>query len=278
MTSGVVELAARDRRSTGSDFIRSWLARSGPPDGAAAVGRFVARRKILEIDSAGGLEALAPADHDLPRTARLHDCGVVFEGWLDERDELRGRLGLAPGEGGDDAELVLYAYLKWGDEAPSHLEGLFVFVLEDAGNERLLAVRDRMGIYPLFHTATGRERLFATSPELLLEHPRVDRAPHRALMAERLCYRFHDVRETDYRRIFRLPPGHLLVVDRSGERCRRYWNPVPADAPEWIRDDVPARVDALFQRAIDRFLELGPAAIFLSGGIDSVNVAARATY
>jgi asparagine synthetase B (glutamine-hydrolysing) len=63
----------------------------------------------------------------------------------------------------------------------------------------------------------------------------------------------------------------------DGRRCTRRAHrelPTPED---WIEDDELHDFDGLFEEAITRQLELGPAGIYLSGGFDSVSVAAVAT-
>ena len=58
---------------------------------------------------------------------------------------------------------------------------------------------------------------------------------------------------------------------------RRYWNPAPPGSePEWLDDEGVARFDEVFERAVGRAFALGRPGIYLSGGLDSVSVAAVA--
>lgn len=278
MTIGLAPLAEEPRRESSARAILSWVAAVGDVDPNERCERLPLRRTVLAPPGQGnGLQVLGIAGLPLPQSAALGRCGVVFEGELYDRDELLHGLGRERESSCSDAELVAHAYLRWGEGMLAHLEGLFAFAVWDERSQRLLAARDRMGIYPLFYSHTGRERVFATSPALLTLHPRVSRRLHRAVMAERLCYRFHDARETDYAQILRLTPGHFVLWTAQEERQVRYWNPVPDESRDWIRDDVPARVDALMHRAITRSLDPDPPGIFLSGGLDSINVAAQTT-
>jgi asparagine synthase (glutamine-hydrolysing) len=141
----------------------------------------------------------------------------------------------------------------------------------------LLAARDPLGIYPLFYASIEGEWLFSTSIDALTRHPRVSAEVNRAALAEHLCHRWPDVEDTLFKNLKRVPPGHVIRVGRS-KQVRRYWELlIPGDGVDWIREDELERFDELLDQAVERCLYLGPAAIYLSGGLDSVSVAAVAT-
>jgi asparagine synthase (glutamine-hydrolysing) len=257
--------------------ILSWVASVGAGDPQERFSQLPQARTVLGAPEGGaGLRVLGVAGLPLPQTAELASCGVVFEGTLHETAELRAELGLESAPPLTDAELVVRAYLEWGEEMPARLKGLFALVLWDGRQQSLLAARDRMGIYPLFETETGTgEHLFATSPDLLGLHPRVSRRLHREVLAERLVGRYFDARESSYAEIRRVLPGHQLLVrgDREAEH-RRFWNPIANERLTDSPTELGERYDELLARAVARCLEAGAPGIFLSGGLDSVNIAA----
>jgi asparagine synthase (glutamine-hydrolysing) len=258
---------------------RSWVAAIGVLDPADRTPSLPERRTVLAGAAGGpGLELLAASVDDLPGAASDARAAVVFEGRLDARDELARELGSSATLG--DAELVLAAYHRWGRRFPARLRGAWAIVLLDGRTGGILATRDRLGIYPLHHTRAGGATLFATSPALLLAHPRADATLHRAVLAEILCYRFLDVRETAWAAVRRVPPAHLWErpadAATGDERIERYWDPGTAGALAGPPEELTARFDELLDRAVGRCLEEGPAAIFLSGGLDSVSLAAVA--
>ena len=96
------------------------------------------------------------------------------------------------------------------------------------------------------------------------------------MLAEFIAFRFLDAHETVVRAIRRVPPGHVLRVAGGPTATTRYWHPGPRNPEDWVTEDRLEEFDALFARAIDRSLATGRAGIFLSGGLDSVSVAAVA--
>lgn len=76
--------------------------------------------------------------------------GLTFDGRIDNRDELKSVLAAdrTNGRVETDAELVLAAYRKWGEECPQHLLGDFAFAIWDEPRKRLFCARDHLGVRP----------------------------------------------------------------------------------------------------------------------------------
>ena len=227
---------------------------------------------------ARGLRLLDTPGHARPASAEDASGGAVFDGVLFNATELRSRLSAELGPGGTDAELILRAFRRWGEDALHAIKGIFALILWDASRNLLLCVRDPLGIYPLFYAERGRELLLSTSIDALLSHSQVSRSVSRTALVDYLCHRSPSAERTFFADIKRLPPGHALQVGPAGRRVFRYWHAVPPDAePEWLDEDVVERFEELLAQAVRRYVELGPTALYLSGGLDSVTIAAVAS-
>lgn len=233
---------------------------------------------LATCDLQGGPKALSllsatPAGSS--QSAETPAVQVIFSGVLYNRDELIRLLELAPDP--SEALVVAKAYERWGEGFPLKLKGIFAVAVWDRESRTLLCARDPMGIYPLYYSETGRELVLSTSVDELVGHPCVSRELNRAALADHLLHRWPDAGETFYRKARRLLPGHLLRVTDGHRRSARYWDPLPAGRPvNWISEDELIRFDELFAQAVERCLLLGSAGIYLSGGLDSVSVAALA--
>jgi len=129
----------------------------------------------------------------------------------------------------------------------------------------------------LFYAAGDREMLFSTSIEMLLAQPGVSRNVNRAALADYLVDRHPRLEETCYESVKRVPAGHILKLKGEDRRSYRYWDPSPNGEVKWLTADEVEQWDEVFDRAVSRRLHNGPTGIFLSGGLDSVSVAAVAT-
>ena len=216
-------------------------------------------------------------EEDGPSPATFIGAGksVVFEGFLYDVTDLRANLGLGNLKL-SDAELVVRAYERWGEDVAAHLKGIFAFCLWDSSEERLVAARDRLGIYPLYYARQGGEFFLSSSVESFAHGPGLE--VDRAVIAGLLARQHPELHETFHRNVRRVPPGHRLASVRNGSlRVDRYWDiPIVGDGAEWVEEDELHRFGELLDQAVGRALDRGPAAIFLSGGLDSVSVAASA--
>lgn len=212
----------------------------------------------------------------LPSLAETDECRVVFDGTLYNRADLIDQL--APGHATlSDAEIVLRAYLHWGELVVHEIRGIFALIVWDATDDALICARDPLGAYPLFYAQRASGLLISTSCDVLVNQPGISSALNRAALADHLCSRWPVLGETFYAACQRLPSGHILRLDRSGIRVRRYWDPTPNGNEErWIDDGVAERFEFLFTQAVNRALTFGRPGVYLSGGLDSISVAAMA--
>jgi asparagine synthase (glutamine-hydrolysing) len=199
---------------------------------------------------------------------------ILFDGGLDDANDLRQATG--SGSECPDAHLVLRLYRQAGTDGLARLRGGFAFVLLDARQQRLVAMRDPIGVHPLYVMARPGTVSFAASPwPLLRRSGRVDL--NRAALADHLCHRWPVADETYFADVRRVLPGSRAVVENGRVSTARHWDPAPDDRPvQWHTRAEVERFDEVFSRAVDRCLARGRAGIFLSGGLDSIGVAAVA--
>ncbi|MDX1513446.1 MAG: asparagine synthase-related protein [Gammaproteobacteria bacterium] len=153
---------------------------------------------------------------------------AVFDGRLDNRDELFGLLDSTPGIDRDTPDVCLVAalYRQLGDEFISRLIGDFAFGLFDSNRRRLLLGRDVIGIKPLYYVQTGNSLLFGSEIKAILAHPGVDPRPNDAHLAELILLAppAVDCGLTFFQDISMLGPGHVLVAETERVRISRYWD------------------------------------------------------
>ncbi len=192
---------------------------------------------------------------------------------IDNGPELRTALGRKAGE---DAELVLAAWERWGAACPAHLVGDFAFVLWDEAQRVLLAARDGLGMATLCYCRTGGRLLLAGDLEQLL--PETERKPDLLSLAGWLSG-WPDPHRSLFQGIEVLPPGHALVADEKGVRTQRFWQVPPGRRLRYRQtDEYAEHLSQLLSRAVaDRLRTPAPlVASQMSGGLDSTTVTALA--
>lgn len=217
---------------------------------------------------------LAPGAPE-PAYARNAGGACILDGVVHNRAELERLAGSSSTHTPNSAALILSAYRRHGEEVLHRLQGNYAIAVWDSDRELLLCSRDAIGAQPLFYSDIAGSLLLSPSIESLLAHPRVSAEINRAGLVDRLGARWSNPEETDFVQVQRLPPGHVIRMDPSGRRIYRYWDVAgKGDTFEWIPDgEAQTRVDKVLENAIERSLELGSAAVFLSGGLDSAAIA-----
>jgi asparagine synthase (glutamine-hydrolysing) len=252
------------------DAMTTSLSRRGPDAGGTWHDRYAAlgHRRLSVIDLDGGAQ---PMRDDAAGTVLTYSGEVYNHHEL--RAELRGRGHVFRTR--SDTEVVLRAYAEWGVDVPSHVDGMFAFAVWDARRERLLLVRDRLGVKPLFWAAIDRGIAFGSEPKALFEFPGLEPRVTADGLRE-ACSLLFTTGPTLWAGVREVQPGGTLTLDRTGIRERLYWQ-LGAPAHEDDRSSTVDRIGELVDRAARSRLEADvPVCSLLSGGIDSTVVTALA--
>lgn len=177
-----------------------------------------------------------------------------------------------------DTEVLLHAYLAYGSEFIHELNGDFAFAIWDERTRELHLARDRVGVRPLYLSEQNGVLAFASEIKALFHHPAMAKRPN----LERLPDYFGALcvmgGETLYEKVREVQPGEWLTYKSNVSTTRRYFDfrfdPALRERSESERGE---RFDALLDDAIRlRRISDVPLGLYLSGGVDSSYLAARA--
>ncbi|MEU0465190.1 asparagine synthase (glutamine-hydrolyzing) [Amycolatopsis sp. NPDC006131] len=247
----------------------STMSCRGPDASGTWIRREVAfgHRRLAVIDLPGGAQ---------PMTVETGagTVSLVYSGEVYNFRELRSLLASLGHRfsTSSDTEVVLHAYLEWGEAVAERLNGMFAFAIWDERNSVLFLVRDRMGVKPLYYSPTRCGVLFGSEPKAILANPLVppvvDGDGIRALFSS-----FVKMPGSSFwQNVFEVEPGTVLRADRTGLRTRRFWRlesrPHVDDEPTTLKV-VRELLDDIVER--QRFADV-PHCVLLSGGLDSTAI------
>jgi asparagine synthase (glutamine-hydrolysing) len=205
---------------------------------------------------------------------------LVMDGCVDNRDDVRRDLeadGIVLRDA-SDAELVLKAYERWGEESAGRIIGELVFLVWDSKRRSLFGARDAAGTRHVHYYAGDGWFAFASDINGLLALARIAPELNESRLLDYLVDEFDrdDEVGTFYRGISRLPAGHAIRVTEHGARTWRYWNP---DSLSELRfsslDDCAEAFAAQLQVVLkSRLRANGSIGVQLSGGLDSSSIVA----
>jgi asparagine synthase (glutamine-hydrolysing) len=206
---------------------------------------------------------------------------LTFDGRIDNREELLAELDVAgPPERVADADLVLAAHERWGEDCPERLIGAFAFAIFDPDAERLFLARDHVGLRPFYYYRGEDRFLFGSELKALWAAGGVPRRLDEERVADMLSSWFDNDEYTFHEGILRLPPAHSMLVDGDGVESTEYWSLDPNRTIRFESDEQYAeRFRELFEEAVRcRLRTVGPVGSTLSGGLDSSSNVAMACH
>ena len=237
------------------------------------VGFSHARLSIIDLDEHRARQPFINQEQDLL---------LVHNGEFYDYKRLRAQLTLdgARFTTKSDSELILHLYPRYGlEDMLPYLRGEFAFALYDQKHDRLILVRDRFGIKPLYWSQTEDKIVFGSELKVIFTDPDVERQ----FNAEGV---FHQLMQTmvpgttAFENIRQVKPGHAVIIERNHgkfsiqEQC--YWDmdfPLLAERKTNDSDNEAYYINGVKEKlleAVQLRLEADvPVACYLSGGIDS---------
>ncbi|MEN3536994.1 asparagine synthase (glutamine-hydrolyzing) [Microbispora sp. ZYX-F-249] len=249
------------------------MACRGPDAEGAWLAPHVAfgHRRLAIIDIEGGRQPMtAGAEGEV--VAALTYSGEVYN-FRELRAELEQRGHRFRTQ--SDTEVVLEAYLEWGEDFVSRLNGMYAFAIWDARREELLLVRDRMGIKPLYYYPTPNGVLFGSEPKAILANPLAERVIDADGLREILaCVKTPEA--AVFRGMYEVRPGQVVKLRREGLSKRRYWRLESREHTDDLQTTIRTVRELLDDIVERQLISDVPLCTLLSGGLDSSAVTALA--
>ena len=266
--TGFIDFAGHDQAVAGRRIraMSDALFHRGPDEAGVYVDQHAAlgHRRLAIIDLRGGQQPMSVAE------GRLQ---IVFNGEIYNFAEVRTELRAAGlvFRTNSDTEVILNAYLHWGERCVERLHGMFAFAIWDTRERTLFLARDRVGKKPLYYYRNGSMFCFASELKSLRAGGLVgDELDPQALD----CYftlGYITSPRAIYKDVRKLPAARTMLVSAAGDAAPKpYWNlsfanSVPRSLEEALDEFEPLLDDAVRCRLVGEV----PLGAFLSGGLDS---------
>ena len=271
---GIVGIAANRSLSDGERVavrrMADAIVHRGPDDHGFfdADSLVLGMRRLSIIDVAGGRQPISNED------STVH---AVCNGEIYNFRELRRHLEQRGHRfrTGSDAEVTVHLYEEHGDAFVDYLEGMFAIALWDSRQQKLLVVRDRLGIKPVYYCERDGRFAYASEIKALLQVPGVHAELDARGLRDHLAVGYAVAPRTIFKGIRKLPPATMLVWQGGELRSIRYWEIPQTTHTDLDEDDWVALVREEFGKAVSSHMVSDvPIGAFLSGGIDSSAVVA----
>lgn len=243
------------------------LHKRGPDEEGFYLNNHIAlgHKRLIVIDPEGGKQ---------PKIKKFSfgEYAIVYNGQIYNTKELRETLK----ENGfefntySDTEVLLNAYIYYGNDVVNHLNGIFSFAIWNSHTEELFLARDHFGVKPLFYTIFNDNFIFASELKAIFKFPNIPIIVDKQGISELFGIGpAHTPGLTVYKNIFEIKPAHFAIYNRSGLHTKRYWKLTSKPHTESFKETCN-HLRNLLEDSINRQLVSDvPLCTFLSGGLDS---------
>lgn len=226
-----------------------------------------ARLSIMDLSS----RAMQPMDSE---DNRVH---LVFNGEIYGFRKLKEQLEKKyPFRTTSDTEVVLNAYLEYGDSFIDYVDGMFGIAIYDEREQNIKLFRDRSGIKPLYYYYDGSDFAFSSELKGITKAcTGVKFQPDYTAFYDYLLYQYIPEPKSMYKNVYKLPPAYKLIYDVKKKTIvekKRYWklHVNTRAAQVRSREDIQEHLIHLIKKSVkEQMVADVPVGTFLSGGVDS---------
>ena len=243
------------------------LERRGPDENGMYLngGAALIHRRLVVIDRENGKQPMAARHGDSTYV-------IVYNGELYNTAELREELR-SKGfhfRGHSDTEVVLKAFIQYGERCPEKLNGIFAFAVFNTRDRTLFLCRDKIGVKPLFYHEYDGGLVFGSEIKALLAsgvvRPRIDEQGLNEIF-------FLGPARTPscgvFKGVFELNPGECAVYKNGRLRRRTYFAIEAREHGENEAETIETTRYLLTDAIQRQLISDVPRCLFLSGGLDS---------
>lgn len=174
-----------------------------------------------------------------------------------------------------DTEVILYSYKQWGIDCIHKFIGMFAFAILDKVEDKLVLVRDRAGVKPLYYYIYEDQFMFSSEIKSFHKHPKFKKEQNLEVLPYFFQFGYIPAPFTIFKNCFKLEAGHYMELEINSLEfeIKKYWDVNDFYLQEKFtksEDDILKDIEKILDNAIDlRMVSDVPVGVFLSGGYDS---------
>ena len=275
---GITGIISRKTAHVDQEELKTMMAamkHRGPDDEGLFVeknlGLGFVRLSIIDLSTAGHQPMFTPDERYV----------LIFNGEIFNYIELRKEL-IAKGHSfrsKTDSEVLLRAYIEWGEDMLPRLNGMWAFAIYDREEKTFFASRDRYGIKPFYYCIEEERILFGSELPCILEVLKRKPTADDTAVFDFLTFNRTDQSDgTFFREIKKLNHGHyvkLRLVPEELESANpfrpRRWYDLKKELKSPFRN--AHEFGEMFSSSIGLRLRSDvPVGVCLSGGLDSSSI------
>lgn len=210
----------------------------------------------------------------------VSDCEnyvIVFNGEVYNFKRIRQELEILGYKfiSNSDTEVILYSYKQWGIKCIEKFIGMFAFAILDRIQNKLILVRDRVGVKPMYYYSDEKQFMFSSEIKSFHKNPKFKKVQNLEVLPYFFQFGYIPAPYTIFQNCYKLEAGHYLEYnfENFSFNITKYWDVNDFYLQEKIsknEDDITEEIEKILDDAINlRMVSDVPVGVFLSGGYDS---------
>lgn len=241
----------------------------GPDEGGTHYDKhvFLGHRRLSVVDIEQGKQPMS-----------FHQYTMVYNGELYNTEEIRAELKEAgyTFKGHSDTEVLLKAYVCFGEKVVEKLNGIYAFAVWDSREQALYVARDRAGVKPLYYSLLPDGIIVASEQKQILHYTEKSEITLEGFQELLGVGPSHTPGHGLYKGMLELKPGHYMVVKQGDIKMTEYWDLVAKKHTDDFETTVEKTREILLDAIKRQLVSDVPLCTFLSGGVDSSAITAVA--
>ncbi|MDB3927284.1 asparagine synthase (glutamine-hydrolyzing) [Flavobacteriaceae bacterium] len=256
------------------EVLNNSLTHRGPDNGSVKVFNNVAlgHRRLSIIDLSESANQ--------PMSCKNDRYFIVFNGEVYNFFEIKKELKTSGVEFDtkSDTEVLLNAYIHYGDKCFSMFNGMFALAIFDNFKKELILARDQFGIKPIYIYKDSDLLIFSSEKKAIIKSKEISLKLNKQALLEYIWYGNPLGNNTFYNEINELEPGSLMKISNNRIKNHKFYDINKTNQIYISEDEAVSKIKFLFEESVKRHLISDvPVGVFLSGGIDSSAITAFAS-
>ena len=204
------------------------------------------------------------------------NLALSFNGEIYNYKALKTELSNYSFKTNSDSEVILAAYIKWGEKCLKKLNGMFSFVIYDKKKETLFGARDAFGIKPFYYHKSNDFFIFSSEIKGILSTEKIEAKLNKSTFYDFVAFNRTDhLEDTCFTGVKNLRPGCCININiRNKKNSIRQWHSnYVENEHKLLFKEVQEQLKKKLKNSVSLHLisdvEVGSA---LSGGIDSSTI------
>lgn len=176
------------------------------------------------------------------------------------------------------AEIIAFLYEKEGPQVSAQLKGGFIVVIYEKNTKKLVLIRDRFGVQPVFYYQTQSGLLVASEAKALLPHPEFKKEFNKEALVPYLVFQAPVGKESFFKNVFSPAAASYMTYDGTHIEETSYWD-IKFEEKALTLEEASNKINQMLEESIETsmsaFHDRDQIGQSLSGGVDSSYLASR---